>query len=190
VNIHRIGAAHYRAASMRRADNALVVDAGFRTNSAGRRPKSFTELVKRASIMQTMEFSNAAATFASRRSPTASANRGGPGAAPVAMTTTHGLEGAASGFAAMRSRDDGRGSNHGLHDHLVVPESVTYTSERPTLQRGMWLPEVEDLQRLIGIDADGLFDGRTEMALRERQRALDLVPDGICGPKTWAALLG
>lgn len=59
---------------------------------------------------------------------------------------------------------------------------------RPTLRRPMKGPEVEHLQRLLGVKADGVFGAITEAALRQRQRELDLVPDGICGPKTWAKL--
>jgi len=62
--------------------------------------------------------------------------------------------------------------------------------KRSTLRRGSKGPEVEQLQRLIGVDPDGKFGAETEAALRARQIALGLVPDGICGPKTWAALAG
>jgi peptidoglycan hydrolase-like protein with peptidoglycan-binding domain len=53
---------------------------------------------------------------------------------------------------------------------------------------------VVDLQRrltLAGFDAgasDGEFGPRTRDALRAFQRARGLKVDGICGPKTWAAL--
>lgn len=38
--------------------------------------------------------------------------------------------------------------------------------------------------------ADGSFGGATDKALREFQKAKGLSVDGVCGPKTWAKLLG
>jgi peptidoglycan hydrolase-like protein with peptidoglycan-binding domain len=35
----------------------------------------------------------------------------------------------------------------------------------------------------------GIFDADTEAAVREFQRNHDLVPDGIVGPRTWAAIV-
>jgi GH24 family phage-related lysozyme (muramidase)/peptidoglycan hydrolase-like protein with peptidoglycan-binding domain len=61
---------------------------------------------------------------------------------------------------------------------------------RPTLRRGARGGAVERLQRLIGVDPDGIFGALTEAALREVQRQVCLVPDGICGPKSWAVLSG
>lgn len=59
---------------------------------------------------------------------------------------------------------------------------------RPTLRRGSFGEFVTQLQVILGVDADGVFGTATEVAVREAQRRLDLVPDGIVGPKTWAAL--
>lgn len=59
---------------------------------------------------------------------------------------------------------------------------------RATLRRGASGPLVEELQALLGVASDGEFGGRTEAAVREFQRAAGLVPDGIVGPKSWAAL--
>jgi peptidoglycan hydrolase-like protein with peptidoglycan-binding domain len=60
---------------------------------------------------------------------------------------------------------------------------------RPTLRRGSSDEQlVRDLQRLLGINVDGVFGAKTEAAVRTLQRNLQLVPDGIVGPKTWAAL--
>ncbi len=82
------------------------------------------------------------------------------------------------------------GPHRGDTDAMTPAASIPAfdADDWPTLRRGMWLPEVEDLQALLGVEADGLFGPRTEAALKERQRSLDLVADGICGPKTWAAL--
>ena len=45
------------------------------------------------------------------------------------------------------------------------------------------------LQRLLGIPHDGSFGPATK-ALMTAQRKHGLVPDGICGPKSWTALSG
>ncbi|NPU67616.1 N-acetylmuramoyl-L-alanine amidase [Bradyrhizobium sp. 83012] len=60
--------------------------------------------------------------------------------------------------------------------------------KRPTLRRGARGDLVRQLQNDLKIDADGIFGAGTEAALREFQRQHDMVPDGIAGPKTWAAL--
>lgn len=55
--------------------------------------------------------------------------------------------------------------------------------------------DVQELQRLLvargaHVTADGIFGVLTLAALRIAQRSLGLIPDGACGPLTWAALLG
>jgi hypothetical protein len=64
---------------------------------------------------------------------------------------------------------------------------------RATLRRGDIGALVKELQRKLGLDNDGYFGVRTEAAVRNFQKndttdAAGLVPDGIVGPKTWAAL--
>lgn len=60
---------------------------------------------------------------------------------------------------------------------------------RPTLRRGMMGPAVTALQTLLKVEPDSRFGAKTEAALRQFQREHPpLVPDGICGPKTWVAL--
>lgn len=59
---------------------------------------------------------------------------------------------------------------------------------RPTLRRGDSGPLVQEIQRkLDGLNADGQFGPATEAAVRVFQGARNLVPDGIVGPKCWAA---
>jgi peptidoglycan hydrolase-like protein with peptidoglycan-binding domain len=62
-------------------------------------------------------------------------------------------------------------------------------ANRPTLRRGAAGELVELVQTKIGIPANGTFDAATEAAVRRFQRDTGLVPDGIVGPRTWAALM-
>jgi peptidoglycan hydrolase-like protein with peptidoglycan-binding domain len=61
---------------------------------------------------------------------------------------------------------------------------------RPTLRRGATGQLVTDLQsRLVIQPDDGVFGPHTEAAVRSFQRSHPgLTPDGIVGPRTWAAL--
>lgn len=61
---------------------------------------------------------------------------------------------------------------------------------RPTLRRGDRGELVGWVQRVLGVEADGVFGGRTEAGVRSFQRGQNLVPDGIVGPRTWGALDG
>jgi peptidoglycan hydrolase-like protein with peptidoglycan-binding domain len=68
--------------------------------------------------------------------------------------------------------------------------------ERVTLRRGsennriFLVKEVQRKVGLVGPQVDGVFGPLTEAALRNFQRNHELVPDGIVGPNTWAALDG
>jgi peptidoglycan hydrolase-like protein with peptidoglycan-binding domain len=57
-----------------------------------------------------------------------------------------------------------------------------------TLRRGDSGDAVKLLQDKLGQGADGRFGPQTEVVVRDFQRGKRLVPDGIVGPKTWAAL--
>lgn len=59
---------------------------------------------------------------------------------------------------------------------------------RPTLRRPNTGEQVKQLQQKLRLDVDGEFGSATEAAVRAFQRNAGLVPDGIVGPKTWAAL--
>lgn len=59
---------------------------------------------------------------------------------------------------------------------------------RPTLRRSATGDLVKQIQKVIGVGIDGNFGPDTEAAVRAFQSARGLVPDGIVGPKTWAAL--
>lgn len=59
---------------------------------------------------------------------------------------------------------------------------------RPTLRRGATGDLVKRIQAKLGVEQVGNFGPKTEAAVRVFQRAHGQVPDGIVGPKTWAAL--
>jgi len=60
--------------------------------------------------------------------------------------------------------------------------------EQPWLRAGAVGDAVKELQRTLGVSADGVFGRFTERAVREFQFAHDLVADGIVGAATWTKL--
>ena len=56
------------------------------------------------------------------------------------------------------------------------------------LKRGSKGPAVRQLQRLLMVNADGIFGKATEAAVIDFQKRNGLVADGIVGKATWAAL--
>jgi Putative peptidoglycan binding domain/N-acetylmuramoyl-L-alanine amidase len=72
----------------------------------------------------------------------------------------------------------------------IIPPAEPAGAGRPTLRRGDRGDLVKQLQTRLEIEADGDFGPNTEAAVRAFQRTHDLVPDGIVGPQSWAALDG
>lgn len=80
----------------------------------------------------------------------------------------------------------------------AVSTEVKRVSELPVLKKGSKGESVRALQiLLIGNDcscgdcgADGDFGSATAVALEMFQREKSLEPDRVCGPKTWAKILG
>ncbi|HSU16300.1 peptidoglycan-binding protein [Longimicrobium sp.] len=71
----------------------------------------------------------------------------------------------------------------------LIPKVETGGAGRATLRRGDTGALVKQVQAKLGIDSSaGTFGPKTEAAVREFQRDHGMVPDGIVGPKTWAAL--
>lgn len=64
------------------------------------------------------------------------------------------------------------------------------TSVTETLRRGSNGPSVVQLQKALGVTADGSFGPGTESALKAWQAKNGLTADGVAGPKTLSKLLG
>ena len=56
------------------------------------------------------------------------------------------------------------------------------------LKRGMTGAPVKRLQEKLGVDADGIFGGGTQQAVKDYQKANGLAVDGIAGPDTFTAM--
>lgn len=59
---------------------------------------------------------------------------------------------------------------------------------RPILQRGDESEDVKTVQKLLGIEPDGIFGEATEKAVEKFQAANDLIVDGVVGKYTWLKL--
>ena len=72
----------------------------------------------------------------------------------------------------------------------LIPAAEPGDTGRPTLRRGAKGPLVVQIQTKLEVDSKGSdsFGPATEAAVREFQRKVGLVPDGIVGPATWQAL--
>lgn len=73
--------------------------------------------------------------------------------------------------------------------------STTYNAFiLPTIRRGCTgdanRAATKMLQRLLGLNLDGIFGEATENALLKAQEKHKLAVDGICGPASWKALSG
>lgn len=79
-----------------------------------------------------------------------------------------------------------------------VLATIYYSVRLPRLEKGSKGASVKALQILLigygfscgSYGADGDFGSATDKAVRAYQKANSLEADGICGPKTWAKLLG
>lgn len=76
----------------------------------------------------------------------------------------------------------------------VYPSTSYNAFVMPTIQQGCTGAANRSatimLQKLLKVNADGIFGSGTTKALMLAQQKHGLVPDGICGPKSWTALSG
>ncbi len=80
---------------------------------------------------------------------------------------------------------------HGLGvDGVAGPDTFAQMGlyELILLKRGSKGDQVKRLQQALGTDADGIFGGGTEEALKEFQKQNGLAVDGIAGPATLARM--
>jgi peptidoglycan hydrolase-like protein with peptidoglycan-binding domain len=77
----------------------------------------------------------------------------------------------------------------GAAPRVLFPSAAPGGRARPTLRRGDGGQFVTELQQRLGMpDGPAVFGPKTEAAVRAFQRERNMVPDGIVGPKTWAAI--
>ena len=82
------------------------------------------------------------------------------------------------------------GSSSNAHKPVQV-ENSKHTSPNMSdtiLKKGSHGPEVEKMQKALGIPADGIFGIGTAATLKNWQRANGLTPDGVAGPNTLSKL--
>lgn len=82
----------------------------------------------------------------------------------------------------------GKGSEPQLIPAQEPPAEAGGAPGRATLNRGSQGALVTAVQKVLNVMPDGLYGPKTEAAVRNFQRARQLVPDGIVGPLTWKAL--
>jgi putative chitinase len=83
------------------------------------------------------------------------------------------------------------GGTHGLAERTQKYQAALTalaSNTRSTLRRGDKGPGVVEMQKALGVTADGIFGPKTEAALKAWQKSKNLTPDGIAGPLTFAAM--
>lgn len=79
-------------------------------------------------------------------------------------------------------------------DDLPVAPTVPVTPAKAivkphtTLRLGSRGPKVAELQKKLGLVADGVYGIKTMKAIRYIQNLRRIVADGVCGPQTWAII--
>jgi hypothetical protein len=86
-------------------------------------------------------------------------------------------------------------ARHGYRERLADAHARRAAGRRegaaawgPVLSRGSGGAAVRRLQAALDLPVDGIFRGRTAEAVAEFQAENALTPDGVVGPRTWAAL--
>jgi len=83
-----------------------------------------------------------------------------------------------------------RGINSGLKPVSNKVVAGNPASNKPVLRRGsINYSSIGYMQRLLGVDHDGIFGPVTEKAVMNFQKKLGIMVDGIVGQQTWKSLL-
>jgi peptidoglycan hydrolase-like protein with peptidoglycan-binding domain len=98
----------------------------------------------------------------------------------VSVVSTAGLENNIDPWTIHRTDD----ASPGHQPPTSIPAPVY-----PLLKRGSMGPDVERVQTILSIKADGIFGPMTEAAVKGFQQINGLVSDGKVGPVTWEALI-
>jgi hypothetical protein len=96
-------------------------------------------------------------------------------------------------YEFMGTPDDARRLAAELGGAVQTAKAAPAGGTRPTLKKGAKGDAVVILQQRLNaggakLTADGVFGAKTDQALRAFQKQRGLEVDGICGPRTWAAL--
>lgn len=91
----------------------------------------------------------------------------------------------ASDYAIKGHHDYAVKSCPGAHVYPLLKEKL---GARPLLKLGSRGPAVVELQKKLGIGADGIFGPMTEFRVIQVQRKAGLFGDGVVGAKTWTLL--
>jgi peptidoglycan hydrolase-like protein with peptidoglycan-binding domain len=91
-------------------------------------------------------------------------------------------------WSALGVRDPGRVLKQQRSHRAGAGRSASRGAHRGGGGGGHHGTSVADLQRLLGLSADGVFGRQTARAVRDFQRHHGLRADGVVGPATWAAL--
>src|SRR5687767_457282 len=70
----------------------------------------------------------------------------------------------------------------------VVVQTIAQAQQLGGFKKGMRGPGVIQLQRRLGVTADGIYGSTTLKAVHLVQKRSDLNTDGIVGPATWRAI--
>jgi peptidoglycan hydrolase-like protein with peptidoglycan-binding domain len=117
------------------------------------------------------------ATAAAPEPATTAAMKGGPAADKPAAKRS-----AAKRTAAKRSPGKPKKKKP------IVVQTVAQAQQLGGFKKGMRGPGVVQLQRSLGVTADGIYGPTTLTAVHRIQKRSDLNTDGIVGPATWRAI--
>ena len=138
-----------------------------------------------------------AALLAGGVAVTSVATSGGGGGGNSVQDATAASAGAESAEADRPASEPKQASDPG-RERAVAPKrkaepkpvirTVSQAQQLGGFKRGMRGPAVIQLQRELGVTADGIYGPTTLKAVHRAQKRADLATDGIVGPTTWRAI--